>query len=285
MKLLKRIIPIFLIALFAGYLGAGFNQNDNTVTQERSTFDTVMDTGIIRCGYVIAHPALFKNPNTGDLSGVSYDAIEKMAENLSLKVEWVEEVGWTSMLEGLDNGRYDVMCTSVWSITSRALKADFLNPLWYAGVHVWVRSDDTRFDDINTVDWSKMTVAAIDGHISDTAARTRYPQAKTFSLTDLSQISEAFTAVATGKADATFEQELVSMDFLANNPNAVKKVSGNNPILVYPATTLIPRGEDKLKAMLNTAQDELMNSGYIDALITKYESYPNTLYKVARPYQ
>lgn len=253
--------------------------------RKQDAFDRVMNAGKIRCGYVINHPFLFKDANTGALSGISHDVIEKMAENLGLKMEWTEEVGWSSMLEGLSTGRYDVLCSAVWSTSNRGLKADFLDPLSYAGVHAWVRPDDHRFDKgLSDVDWREIKVATIDGHISDVMTRAKFSQAQRVSLPDLSAISDAFLAVSSGKADITFEENYVALEFLSSNPGTVKSVTKAQPLKVFPTTFLIPQGETKLKFMLNTAQAELSNSGYIGELVKRYETYPGSFYLPARPY-
>src|SRR5690349_10046206 len=100
--------------------------------QRESAFERVMRTRTLRCGYVISPPHLQKDPNTGALSGIAHDALEKMASHLGLKIDWAEQVGWATMLEGLSDGRYDMMGSAVWATSSRALRADALKPLDFA---------------------------------------------------------------------------------------------------------------------------------------------------------
>lgn len=254
--------------------------------EKESAFDRVLRTGTIRCGYVISPPHMLKDPNTGNLSGIAHDAIEKMAENLQLKIDWAEEVGWSTMLEGLATHRYDVLCSSVWATSSRALRADALNPLDFAGVNVWTRPDDSRFSgELSTIDWSKIKIAMIDGHVSDIISRADFPSAQKMSLPDTAQISELFTAVADGKADVTFEENYIGYDFLHSNPGKVEKSNHGPPLRLFPTAFLIPQGEEKLKAMLNIAQAEIINSGYLDKIIDRYEVYPGSFYRVDDPYK
>src|SRR5438874_1363658 len=78
-------------------------------------YDRVMSSGVIHCGYVVYPPGLLKDPNTGKLSGVFYDIMESAAKSLQLRLEWTEEVGWGSMIEGLQANRYDMICSPVWA--------------------------------------------------------------------------------------------------------------------------------------------------------------------------
>ncbi|MEJ0063053.1 MAG: transporter substrate-binding domain-containing protein [Alphaproteobacteria bacterium] len=280
---------ILICAVAASYATARFSApppQQPIVKKEDDVFDRVMRARTIKCGYVVTHPFLFKDANTGALSGIAHDAIEKMAENLSLKIEWAEEAGWSTMLEGLSTQRYDMLCSAIWSTTSRSLKADFLKPLSYAGVHAWARPGDARFEKgLSEIDWSTVKIATIDGHISDIIARAKFPAAQKLSLPDTSSIPEVFMAVAAGKADITFEQNYIGLEFLSKNPGAVASVTKDHPIKVFPTTFLIPQGAEKFKAMLNAAQDELTNSGYIGGLIDKYETYPGSFYRPVKPYE
>lgn len=253
---------------------------------EEAVYDRVLRTGKIRCGYVISHPALFQDANSGELSGISYEVMNKIGEILELKVEWVEEVGWGTLFSGFDSGRYDVLCSAIWSIPERARKGEFLDPLWYGAVHAWARPNDPRFKDgLKNINWDEIKISTMDGHISANVARNHFPNVQTVSVPDLSLISDVFLMVANEKADITFEQHYVGADFLEKNPGTLENITKGNPIKAYPTTIILPAGEYRLKTLLNTAQTELFNSGVIDTLIDKYAKYPNDLLRVQKRYQ
>ena len=50
------------------------------------------------------------------------------------------------MIEGLRADRYDLIGSQVWANSSRAKQADFTVPLFYSGIGIYVRADDSRFD-------------------------------------------------------------------------------------------------------------------------------------------
>ena len=246
----------------------------------------VMETGKVRCGYVISQPALMKDPNTAELSGISYEAMNKMGEILGLEVEWVEEVGWGTLFAGFESGRYDALCSAIWSMPQRALKGEFLDPMWFGAVHAWARPGDPRFQNgLKDIDWSTLKISTLDGHISANVANKHFPEAETISAPDLSMISEVFVMVSTEKADITFEQNYVGNEFLENNPGAVVNITEGNPIKAYPTAIIVPAGEFRLQTVLNSAQAELMNSGEIDKLIDKYETHLGSFLRVAKPYE
>jgi hypothetical protein len=45
------------------------------------------------------------------------------------------------------------------------------------------------------------------------------------------------------------------------------------------------RGEFEFKAMLDTVLDEVINSGAMNKIISKYEHVPNEICRVALPYR
>lgn len=266
---IKTLILSCIVAVLAVF--SIFSNNNES---QKSVFDKVMASGKLKCGYVISPPALMKDANSGELSGISYDLINEMGKNLDLQIEWTEEVSWGTMLEGLVNNRYDALCSAIWSTPARAERADFLDAIYYGGVGIWVRNEDSRFDNIKNVSElnnPNVKIATMDGHISQTTTEEDYSNANIVSLPDFSNISDLFNLVTTKKADLVFEENYIAWDFMKNNPNVVKNIVPNNPIRVFPTTVLIPQNEPALKQMLNTAQNELINIGRIEQLWKKYD--------------
>lgn len=73
--------------------------------------------------------------------------------------------------------------------------------------------------------------------------------------------------------------------FLDKNPGSLKNVVPDDPIRIYPNVYLLPSHEFQLKAMLNTAIEQLINSGRVDELILKYAGQDSGFYHVAKPFR
>ena len=131
-NLLFPVIVAAIVATLVVVLFSNPAKNSNSgVSSKSSTLDQVIQTRIIRAGYVSNPPSCIIDPNTSKVSGIVADAFEKLAEKASLKVQWVEEVGFGSMIEGLDARRYDAVPCAIWPNAARATKADFSRPLFY----------------------------------------------------------------------------------------------------------------------------------------------------------
>ena len=62
-------------------------------------------------------------------------------------------------------------------------------------------------------------------------------------------------------------------------------LDSTHPIRLFPDCWMFSRGEFEFKAMLDTVLDEVINSGAMDKIISKYELAANLVYRVALPYQ
>jgi polar amino acid transport system substrate-binding protein len=246
-----------------------------------------MQQGKIRCGYVLYTPGCLKDPNTGKLSGIGIDTLELVAKNLGLRVEWTEEVGWGSMIEGLQTSRYDMVATPVWTNANRARLADFSNSLFYSPIFAYIKRGDKRFSgqDLDKINSDRYSIATIDGETAEIIAREDFPKAKTVSLPQLTDLSQLVLTVSSGKADVTFMEPASAADFIKHNPNAVEALNTQRPIRVFPNCWMFKRGQMEFKNMIDTALNQLINSGTVDKIIGKYEPAPHTLFRDALPYQ
>ncbi len=267
--------------------GCSSSQTNTRVVNQESLYDHVMNQGKIRCGYVVYNPGCLKDPNTGKLSGIGIETIEMVAKNLGLKVEWAEEVGWGTMLEGLQTNRYDMIATPIWTNSNRARLVDFSRPIYFSPIYVWVKSGDKRFNENNldSLNSPKHLIATVDGETAEVIASEDFPQAKKLSLPQLSGVEQVLLNVSTGKADASFEEPAVARDFLSHNPGTIENISKTRPIRVFPNCWMFKRGQMEFKDMIDTALSQLINSGAEEKIIHKYEKYPGTLYRAALPYQ
>jgi polar amino acid transport system substrate-binding protein len=256
------------LALFAIMLGFSSDQSES----RGSLADKVLASGTIRVGYVVYPPNLIKDPSTGVLSGIAYDVVEQAAKNLGLKTEWVEEVGWGSMIEGLRTERYDMIGTLIWPNSARAREAAFSTPVMYSVVYPYVRSGDVRFDaTLSKMSDAGVKLATIDGEMTSFIAQNDFPKAKTYALTQNSSVSEVLVGVTSGKADVTFVEPAIANDFLKNNPSAIRRV-GSVPVRTFGNVFAVARGEDEFLGMWNTAIRELIFDGTIKRAVEKYSA-------------
>ncbi len=253
--------------------------------QAGEVYDRVMESGKLRCGYFNIPPEFSRDPNTGEFSGIAYDIMAAIGEALHIEIEWVEEAPMGSFIQALKAGRYDAVCSTVWIRADLTREADFSRPVMYTPVGTFVRDDETRFESgRKSIDTPDVKIATIDGESSAILAQFHFPKAQVLSLPELSDVSLLLESVASGKADVAFTYMANFIRYDENNPGKLKAIHTDRPIRAYGNGILIPQGEYQLKRMLDTAIEERLNSGQIDAIIDKHQPRPGAYPKVRRPF-
>ncbi len=51
--------------------------------KKESTYERVMRTGVLRCGYASFQPSIMIDAASGKISGIAYDLVQKMGEMLA----------------------------------------------------------------------------------------------------------------------------------------------------------------------------------------------------------
>ena len=255
---------------------------------QTSTYQRIIDSGKIRVGYVNQTVGCDVDPKTGEVSGMFVDILAQMAANMGLEVEYVEEVGWGTMIAGLQTGRYDMMASPVWPNSNRAKQVTFSKPAYFSAIGIWVRQDESRFSPAGG--WASLNnpgvkLGAIDGSTGETIAQTLFPKAKLVTYPELAAEGQIFLDVKGGKIDAFFEEPAKGLIYMKNNPGQIKNIAVDQPVKVFANVFIMPAEEYRLKEMLDTALEEVQNSGVVDRIISKHEPAPNAYYRVALLYR
>jgi polar amino acid transport system substrate-binding protein len=282
---MKKLLAVLLIAPL---LLAACNEQKSVHTQainSQSVYDRVIQTGILRCGYVPWPPQFMMDPNTKQMGGAFYDVINEIAKRLNLKVEWTEETGWSTVTEAIKTGRFDMACSAFWVNSTRARHIDFSAPLYYAVANIWIRCDDTRtFTSKQDFNNEAITFSFMDGTAESKVIQTNFPNAKNLSLPELTSTAEQFEGLVAGKADAVIYDDASAEDFLKSRPGTVKKAVPQDPVAIYPTVMLLPAGETKLKAMIDNTIREIQYDGTMQKILEK-GGIADLVKLPAKPYQ
>lgn len=246
--------------------------------EENGNFNDVLDriekTKTLRVGFTNYVPALMYDRDYDNFSGIFYDIIIEISKKYGWRVRWTEEVGYGVIIDGLDNKRFDIFGSTVWPTPERKPKADFSVSLYKSPTFVWVRSDYGKTDDEIRND-ENARVAVKENDISDSIAKSDFPNNRQVRVPQLSDTTDVLKFVAEGRADFTFVEPYLAEHF--NKTSPVKLVAtSENPIRVYENTIILKRGETKLKDLLDKELMLLKQNGTIARLIKKYTGAENT---------
>lgn len=276
---MKKLLLIVLAALF---LAAPAYAGDRA---KESSFERIMRTNTIRCGYIVYPPGFMKDVNTGKYSGIIYELMEKVGQKLDLKIEWAEEVNWGNMFEGLKTGRYDMLCVEGWNITMNAKHVRQTLPLFYSAINAFVREGDMRFDgNLAAINKENIKISSVDGTLPSIIARESFSKAQNLDMPQNTDYSTIMLNVATGKADVTFAENAIAFQFMEKNPGKIRMVKLEKPIQYYANSMLVPIADVELQSMLDTVLGELLGGGFIDQLVARYDTTPPSFLPVAKPF-
>jgi len=265
--------------------GCNLGGTSAAVPKDESVYDRVIRTGVIRAAYISYPPACMKHAQTGEMSGIFVETLEKAAKNLGLKVDWTNEVGWSAQIEGLQRDQYDIVGSPVWANPNRGKLTTLSKPLYYSGIGIYVRKNESRFSDWRQINSPSVRIATIDGETGDLIARTQFSNAKRLSSPQDTNLSLKFLDITGNKADVFFTEPYFAYKFLESNRGTIKNIASDNPIRTLGNCYMFKKGEPEFKQMLDVALEDLLNSGYVDQLLDKYEPAKNTYYRVAQPYR
>jgi ABC-type amino acid transport substrate-binding protein len=284
MKNLLIIVLALVVSVAASVFAVQRLGHPGEAAKTESAYERATRTQVIRCGYVPFVPNLVKDPNTGQMSGIDVELAEALGKKLGMKIVWAEEVGWGTVVPGLETGKFDALCNADWINPTEGRQSYFSRPYYYQPLFVAVRAGDARFDkNIDALDSGDVKIASMDGDNPKFIAEEDFPKAQVFTLPDMAGMSMVFESVATGKADVTFTDAYSFGDYNDHNPGKLRLTQLDRPVRIYPVGFVLPMGDEKFRTMINTAMDELIYSGQVDRILQRYEKYPYSFSPVERP--
>lgn len=212
------------------------------------------------------YPPAFINKN-GAYSGVFHDLLINFAKTQNLTIEWVEETGYGAIVDGLNDGRFDIFASAVWPISERKEVALFSESIYRSPVYLWIR-DGEKFDN-KTMNTKEFSIAIRENDISDSLKKAHYPLARIVHIPQLGTMDVLLNMVSTGTADATFAEPYIVEQY---NDSAHIKLSPYNktPICIFDNSFLLSKDNATLCQLLNAYIVNQKKNGTIDLLLKTY---------------
>lgn len=255
---------------------------------DESTFDRIVRTGVIRCGYYVFPPITYRDANTNELSGLSYDYMNRIAEKAGLKVEWTTEITWANWVSELQAGRYDMACTPMWPDMPQLKVVQFTEPMFFAGLYPLVRKDDERFANATweTLNSPDVTFTAQEGNVMYSVVQANFPKAKIFALQPSASGGEYYQALTTKKSDVSITDPNGLFFYEKENGKNFRFVEPHRPLKLQSFNLAVLRGDEDLLHFLNQSMRDLDYNGETDRILKKWEPEPGkTFLRVNQAYK
>lgn len=148
--MIKKLTGLLTVLVTAAALAIWASAS---IAQEKSTWDTILETKKLRMGVTQAPPWYSKNPATGEWdSGLIVSIGKAMAEELGVEMVPVE-VTWATAIAALQANKIDMMFLD--ATPKRAMVVDYpFQPLLYISLAVLARDDlqAETWEDLNKSD-------------------------------------------------------------------------------------------------------------------------------------
>ena len=206
--------------------------------QEKSTWDTILESGKLRMGVTQAPPWYSKNPASGEWdSGLIVSVGKAMAEELEVELEMVE-VTWATAIAALQADKIDMMFLD--ATPKRAMVVDYpFQPLLYISLAV-LANDDLEVEAWADLNKPEVTVAVPQATSMDEFLTRTIPDADIQRFPDN---GAALAAFQSGRVDAVslFHPPLLA----ARKKFGAGKIVIPTPAFSSPSSIAVRREADK----------------------------------------
>jgi ABC-type amino acid transport substrate-binding protein len=219
-----------------------------TGIREDSTLAKVRKAGVIRVGYSQTGPWFYKDAKTGELGGIYKDAVDRLAKEMELKVDY-KEVTFQNSTVGLRRDDYDLYGSSLTYTMARAMVVDYVGPLWAKGSLLLVHKDNAaKFKTAADFNSPNVTFSVTAGGSEEPRIPILWPKAKL--ITTTGQIVLGAEPVRAKKADVWMSGDSDVLLFAKRNSWA-QVVDPDHPIDKRPNTWAVRYGDVEWKHFLD----------------------------------
>lgn len=211
----------------------------NALAQETSRLQGILESGVLRVGTTgDFNPMSFRNPGTNELEGYDIDAVEKLAADMGVEIEYVP-TDWKTLVAGIVADKYDMTTSASLSI-DRAAVAGFSDPyVEFSTVPMTQAANVDQFASWADLDQEGVTIAVTLGTVFEQQARSYFQNAE---IKTVEAPAREWQEVISGRATASITSNVDAAQLTATYPElAVVKVE--QPRSRRPGAFLLPQAD------------------------------------------
>jgi len=235
----------------------------DTGIRDESSLAKIRKEGLMRVGYSQTGPWFYKDAKTGELGGIYKDAVDRLAKEMEVKVEY-KEVTFQNSTVGLRRNDFDLYGSSLTYTLARALVVDYVGPLWAKGSLLMVHKDNAgKFKKLSDFNNSKVTFSVVAGGSEEPRIPMLFPNAKL--ITTAGQVVLAAEPIRAKKADVWMSGDSDVLLFAKRNSWATV-FDPSSPIDKRPNTWAVRYGDPEWKHFLDFWATFMVVNGEMERL-------------------
>ncbi len=251
--------------LLAALVGALFAFT--TVAEaQTSRLQRILESGTLRVGTTgDFNPMSFKNPATDSYEGYDIDAVEKLAADMGVTIEWVP-TDWRGIVAGIVADRYDITTSASLSM-DRAAVAGFSDPyVYFSTVPVALEANAAAYPGWAELDQDGITIAVTLGTVFEQQARQYFQHA---TILTVEAPAREWQEVLTGRATASITSNVDAAQLTARFPE-LQVIPVDAPRSRRPGAFLLPQNDQVWINYVNHWVALHHTNGFFDDLMAKW---------------
>jgi cyclohexadienyl dehydratase len=236
--------------------------------QPKSRLQAILERGTLRVGTTgDFNPMSVRDTATNTYKGFDIEAMEQLAKDLGVKVEWVP-TEWATLVAGITSDRYDVFAGGSSLNVARAKTVSFTDPYLEAGtVPLTLKTNAAKFKSWGDVNAKGTIVAVLLGTVFEEQAKQHFPNA---TIRAIEKPATGYQEVLAGRAQVTVTSNIEAATLTQQYPNLaivgnVGDMRNKRPF-AYP----VAQGDATWVIFLNNWIALKKSEGFFTALEAKY---------------
>lgn len=214
-------------------------------------------------GMDLSYPPFEMIDEKGQPAGVSVEIAEALAQSLNRPLK-IENIPFVGLIPSLQNGRLDCVISSMTATEERRASLDFSDAYLKIGLALLV-TKDSPIQSPADLDQLGHTVIVRQGTTGEVWARANFKQAK---ILPVDKENSAVLEVIGKKGDAFIYDQMSVWQNQQKNPTETRAIL--TPLKTEEWAIGIRKGNDELRAGVNTFLQKFRSDGGFDRLAEKY---------------
>jgi cyclohexadienyl dehydratase len=234
----------------------------------KSRLQTVLERGTLRVGTTgDFNPMSVRDTATNSYKGFDIEAMEQLAKDLGVKIEWVS-TEWATLVAGITADRYDVFAGGSSLNVARAKTVAFTDPYLEAGtVPLTLKTNAARFKGWSDINAKGTIVAVLLGTVFEEQAKQHFPNA---TIRAIEKPATGYQEVLAGRAQVTVTSNIEAATLTQQYPNLALVGNPGDMRNKRPFAYPVAQGDATWVIFLNNWIALKKSEGFFTALEAKY---------------
>ena len=251
--ILKLILPVGLIAL--------------AEVAHANTLQDIQTTKVLKvCIWPDYFGISYRNPRSGVLQGVDINLSRDFAQELGVKIEYVE-TSFANFLSDVESRKCHIAMMGVGVIPSRSERVNFSEPYLRSDVYAVTSKSNTSIKNWDDLDQPGRIISVLKGTFMEPLMKKYLKQA---SLQVAERPGERERDVESGRADA-FMTDYPYTQRMLSNTDWARVIPPNRPIQPTDYAYAVAKGDPAWLARVNKFVAQVKSDGRLEKYATEFK--------------